>query len=152
MPNMALSLFAGLSETAWVQILLVNTRPPLVSAVQSTIVRLGVVVKLTEIESGDDLRWAMGEHGPYDLAFVDVAAGFDDGYRPLMRLRVVQPSLRLIVVRAFDGDVDISRAHKMGISTFVSDTPGVGDLVDIILYWNSGRQRTSPDRSLSVPG
>jgi DNA-binding NarL/FixJ family response regulator len=113
-------------------ILLVGSHPGAWLRLEATILRLGFAVSITKIRWTDVLRYEAKNGARFDVAFVDVNISETNGYESLAILRAEQPRAHLIVVDAFDGNVDIARARKMGASSFLSDSPRVGTLIDAL--------------------
>jgi DNA-binding NarL/FixJ family response regulator len=120
-------------------ILLVDNHPITLLALRATLLQLGIAARITGILSADVPRYAAQQGAAFDVAFVDVNASGNDGYKSLATLRAARPEAPLVVVCAFDGNVDIPRAREMGASSFVSGRPGIGTLLDAI-HQTSGRR------------
>lgn len=95
---------------------------------------------VSQAASGPEAIQHYRQHRP-DITLMEIRLPGMNGIEALMAIRAEFPKARVVILSAFDGDVEVTRAMQAGACGYFLETTPPGELVEAIRQVHAGKKR-----------
>jgi len=132
-----------------IRVLSVDDHPMVRNGIAFALMQQRDIKLVGEAQDGSDAILAFRRYRP-DVTLMDLRMPLMDGIEASTAIRKEFPHARIIVLTTYAGDIQASRALRVGVAGYLLKDTLSNDLVDTIRRVHAGQRRIPPEIALEI--